>query len=122
MALLSQRDGQTARPGPSGEAGLHGAVVSVESAGAVTSASAELTPTYQQEALRAGELLCRTRCDSFAALGRIEISGGSLKGGSVTRADVAAVAAGVLHLSSASRRTIDFNNGPTPIGEALDAL
>ena len=53
---------------------------------------------------------------------RIEISDGSLKGGSVTRADVAAVAAGVLELPAATGRTIDFNNGSTPIGDALDAL
>ncbi len=53
---------------------------------------------------------------------RIEINGGSLKGGSVTRADVAAVAAGVLSVTAATGRTVEFNNGPTPIGEALDAL
>lgn len=55
-------------------------------------------------------------------MSRIEINDGSLTGGSVTRADVAAVAAGVLGLTAASGRTIEFNNGPTPIGEALDAL
>lgn len=53
---------------------------------------------------------------------RIEINAGSLKGGSVSRADVAAVVAGVLELSAAQGRVIEFNNGPTPIGAALDAL
>lgn len=56
------------------------------------------------------------------AVSRIEINDGSLKGGSVTRADVAAVVAGVLELPTAIGRTIEFNNGPTPIGEALDTL
>ena len=54
---------------------------------------------------------------------RIEINdGGSVQSGSVDRADVAAVIAGVVELSASYGRIIEFNNGPTPIGEALDAL
>lgn len=55
--------------------------------------------------------------------GRIEIaSDGSVKGASVSRADVAAVVAGVVDLTAACGKVIDFNNGPIPIGEALDAV
>ncbi|UIJ33342.1 NAD(P)H-binding protein [Allobranchiibius sp. GilTou73] len=53
---------------------------------------------------------------------RIEINDGSARGGSVDRADVAAVIAGVLELPASYGRIIDFNNGPTPIGEALEGL
>ncbi|MBO1755962.1 NAD(P)H-binding protein [Allobranchiibius sp. CTAmp26] len=53
---------------------------------------------------------------------RIEINDGSVKGGSVDRADVAAVIAGVVELPTSYSRIIEFNNGPTPIGEALEAL
>ncbi|NYJ75322.1 SDR family oxidoreductase [Allobranchiibius huperziae] len=53
---------------------------------------------------------------------RIEINDGSVKGGSVDRADVAAVIAGVLELPASYGRIIEFNNGPTPIGEALEGL
>ncbi|MGX7733118.1 SDR family oxidoreductase [Rhodococcus sp. 2H158] len=53
--------------------------------------------------------------------GRIEIDPDAGKG-QVSRADVAAVAAAVLHRPATARRTIEFNNGDTPIEEALDAL
>lgn len=54
---------------------------------------------------------------------RIEINAdGSVKGGSVDRADVAAVIAGVVDLAAAGGRVIEFNNGSTPIGAALEAL
>lgn len=54
---------------------------------------------------------------------RIEINeDGSVKGGSVDRADVAAVIAGVVELPASYGRIIEFNNGPTPIGKALEAL
>ncbi|MBO1767675.1 SDR family oxidoreductase [Allobranchiibius sp. GilTou38] len=53
---------------------------------------------------------------------RIEINDGSVKGGSVDRADVAAVIAGVLDLPASYGRIIEFNNGATPIGEALEGL
>jgi hypothetical protein len=49
--------------------------------------------------------------------GRIEVGEGN---GQVSREDVAAVAAAVLHEPSTIRRTIDFNNGHLPIGEALN--
>lgn len=39
--------------------------------------------------------------------------------GHVSRADVAAVAAAVLHVPATYRHTIEFNNGPTPISQAL---
>ncbi|MHD0278506.1 MULTISPECIES: SDR family oxidoreductase [unclassified Rhodococcus (in: high G+C Gram-positive bacteria)] len=53
--------------------------------------------------------------------GRIE-TGPDAGKGQVSRADVAAVAAAVLHRPATVRRTIEFNNGDTPIEEALDAL
>src|SRR5690606_7782397 len=55
--------------------------------------------------------------------GRIEIDGhGASDRGEVTRADVAAVVAAVLERPETAGRTIEFNNGDTPIAEALDAL
>jgi uncharacterized protein YbjT (DUF2867 family) len=50
--------------------------------------------------------------------GRIETGDGVTKS-SVTRDDVAEVVAQVLETPATVRRTIDFNNGPTPIVEAL---
>jgi uncharacterized protein YbjT (DUF2867 family) len=50
------------------------------------------------------------------ATGRIEVGEGK---GSVSRADVALVAAAVLHDDSTIGRAIDFNNGELPIAEAL---
>ena len=49
--------------------------------------------------------------------GRIETGGVSAS--SVSRDDVAAVAAYVLDLPASIGRTIDFNNGATPIADAL---
>ncbi|MFD6857523.1 SDR family oxidoreductase [Rhodococcus sp. NPDC060090] len=58
-----------------------------------------------------------------APTGRIEIGGqGASDKGEVTRADVAAVVAAVLERPETVGRTIEFNNGDTPIEEALDAL
>ena len=55
--------------------------------------------------------------------GRIEIAGhGATEPTEVSRADVAAVAAAVLERPETAGLTIEFNNGDTPIGEALDAL
>jgi uncharacterized protein YbjT (DUF2867 family) len=48
--------------------------------------------------------------------GRIEVGGDS---GAVSRADVAGVVAAVLRDESTVRRTIWFNNGDTPIADAL---
>lgn len=42
--------------------------------------------------------------------------------GQVSRDDVAEVAAGVLSRPETIRKIIDFNNGTTPIGEALDSI
>lgn len=53
--------------------------------------------------------------------GRIEV-GEDLDGGEVTRDDVAAVIAHVVEHPELARRTIRFNNGHTPIAEALGAL
>jgi uncharacterized protein YbjT (DUF2867 family) len=50
------------------------------------------------------------------ATGRIEIGEGK---GEVSRADVALVVAAALVNDSTIRRTIEFNNGDVPIGEAL---
>ncbi|UYP20136.1 SDR family oxidoreductase [Rhodococcus sp. Z13] len=55
--------------------------------------------------------------------GRIEIEGhGAQDKGKVSRADVAAVVAAVLERPGTAGRTIEFNNGDTPITEALDGL
>jgi uncharacterized protein YbjT (DUF2867 family) len=51
--------------------------------------------------------------------GRIETADMGATSGRVTRADVAAVIAAVLRDESTIRRTIAFNNGATPIAEAL---
>ena len=51
------------------------------------------------------------------ATGRIVIGAGS----EVSRADVALVVAAVLAIDSTIGRTIEFNNGETPIAEALAA-
>lgn len=53
--------------------------------------------------------------------GRVEISP-SPAASSVTRADVAAMAAAVFAQPDTVGRTIPFNNGDTPIAEALDAF
>ncbi len=53
--------------------------------------------------------------------GRIE-TGVGVTGGEVSREDVAAVAAEVLSRPATVGRRIEFNNGPTPVGEALDSL
>ena len=58
------------------------------------------------------------------ATGHIEINSPSspIAGGRVARADVAAVIAAVVERADMDGRTIEFNNGPSPIDEALDAL
>ncbi|BAX94002.1 SDR family oxidoreductase [Mycobacterium shigaense] len=72
------------------------------------------------EHLRASELdwtvLGPGRLTLDEATGRISIGKGK---GEVTRADVALVVAAALAGDSTIRRTIDFNNGDTPIAEAL---
>ncbi len=59
-----------------------------------------------------------------APTGRVEIKDvqPGVEGAHVSRGDVAAVAAGVVELPTAYGRFLEFNNGATPIGEALDAL
>lgn len=52
--------------------------------------------------------------------GRISVGPG--QDGSVSRADVAAVAAAVVNLPETVGQFIEFVNGPTPIREALEAL
>jgi len=70
--------------------------------------------------LRAGDLdwtvLGPGRLTLEPATGRISVGAGK---GSVSRADVALVAAAVLDDDSTVHRTIDFNNGDVPIAEAL---
>jgi uncharacterized protein YbjT (DUF2867 family) len=51
--------------------------------------------------------------------GKIETAGQGATAGSVTRDDVAAVIAAVLPEKATIRRTIEFNNGDTPIAEAI---
>ena len=53
--------------------------------------------------------------------GHIETAPAAATSGTVTRADVAATVAAALHDATTIRRTIAFNNGPTPIPEALRA-
>ena len=53
--------------------------------------------------------------------GRIE-TGPGVSGTQVSREDVALVAAEVLQRPETAGRTIEFNNGPTPVSEALDSL
>ena len=53
--------------------------------------------------------------------GRIE-TGGDISGTQVSREDVALVAAEVLQRPGTAGKTIEFNNGPTPVAEALDSL
>ncbi len=54
------------------------------------------------------------------ATGRIAV-GPSAAGGHVSREDVAQVIAAVLEDNRTLERTIEFNNGDTPIAEALGA-
>ncbi|MGV9744167.1 SDR family oxidoreductase [Rhodococcus zopfii] len=49
-------------------------------------------------------------------------TGAAAAGGRVSRADVAAVAAAVLEDPRTVHRTIEFNNGRTPIADVLDVL
>ena len=51
--------------------------------------------------------------------GRISVGAIRAGKGSVSRADVALVVAAALNDDSTVHRTIDFNNGDVPIGEAL---
>ncbi|WP_428341034.1 SDR family oxidoreductase [Mycobacterium sp.] len=53
------------------------------------------------------------------ATGRIEVGAAAAKKGSVSREDVALVAAEVLLDDATIHRTIEFNNGDLPIAEAL---
>lgn len=59
-----------------------------------------------------------------APTGHVEIDDGtgSVTGGQVSRDDVARVAAAVVDRDDLHGRTVQFNNGPDPIDEALDAL
>ncbi len=56
--------------------------------------------------------------------GRIEVAlpGTDVQGGQVSRDDVARVIAAVVERGDLSGRTVPFNNGQTPIDEALDAV
>lgn len=54
--------------------------------------------------------------------GRIELGGEGVDSGKVSRADVAAVIAAVVDRTDLGRTTVEFNNGGTPIPEALDAV
>lgn len=56
------------------------------------------------------------------ATGAIELGGRGVEGGQVTRADVAAVVTAAVARPDLVGRTIEFNNGDTPIAEALDAV
>ncbi|WP_146362101.1 SDR family oxidoreductase [Arthrobacter yangruifuii] len=49
-------------------------------------------------------------------------TGAGIEGSSVSREDVAQVAAEVLERPETAGRTIEFNNGSTPVAEALDSL
>ncbi|WP_067697814.1 SDR family oxidoreductase [Nocardia jejuensis] len=53
--------------------------------------------------------------------GRIETAAQGATSGTVSRDDVAAVIAAVLAQPATIHRTIQFNNGPTPIDEAITA-
>lgn len=53
------------------------------------------------------------------ATGQIELGADGVDGASVSRADVAEVIAQVSGRPDLAGRTIEFNNGPTPIDEAL---
>lgn len=59
-----------------------------------------------------------------APTGHVEVDDGSgtVTGGQVSRDDVARVAAAVVQREDLSGRTVQFNNGPVPIEEALDAV
>ena len=59
------------------------------------------------------------RLTSDAPTGRIDIGGDGADKGDVSRADVAAVVAAVLFLPTTVGRTIEFDNGTVPIGDAL---
>lgn len=58
------------------------------------------------------------------ATGRIEVAaaGADMEGGQVSREDVARVIAAVVARDDLAGQTIQFNNGPVPIDEALDSL
>jgi uncharacterized protein YbjT (DUF2867 family) len=74
--------------------------------------------------LRAGDLawtiLAPSGLTDDPGTGGIEIDTGSAA--TVARADVAAVIAAVVKRADLAGRTIEFNNGPTPIEQALDAI
>lgn len=58
------------------------------------------------------------------ATGQIEVNlpGSGVEGGQVSRDDVARVIAAVVGRDDLGGRTIEFNNGSTPIDDALDAV
>lgn len=57
------------------------------------------------------------------ATGAIEVgTDPGIEIGNVSRADVAAVIAATLKRPGLERKTVEFNNGPTPISEALDRV
>ncbi|GAA1157611.1 NAD(P)-dependent oxidoreductase [Ornithinicoccus hortensis] len=57
-----------------------------------------------------------------APTGSIELGGPGVESGQVSRADVAAVAAAVIDRDDLAGTTVQFNNGPVPIAQALDSL
>ncbi len=69
-------------------------------------------------------ILAPSRLTDDPATGCIEINTpeSPVAGGAVPRADVAAVIAAVAGRTDLSGRTIEFNTGPEPIGQALDTL
>ncbi|WP_430784219.1 SDR family oxidoreductase [Actinoplanes sp. G11-F43] len=66
-------------------------------------------------------VLAPSRLTDDPATGRIETAAQGATGGAVSRADVAATILAALHDPSTVGRTIEFNNGPTPVAEALRA-
>ncbi|NNG38170.1 SDR family oxidoreductase [Flexivirga sp. ID2601S] len=66
-----------------------------------------------------------SRLTSDEPTGRIEINGvdgAEVSAGEVTRGDVAAVIAALLQAPQSVGTMVQFNNGPTPIAEAIDQL
>lgn len=64
-------------------------------------------------------ILAPSRLTDGPATGRIETAEQGVTAGSVSRADVAAVALAALHDPATAGRTIRFNSGATPVAEAL---
>lgn len=77
---------------------------------------------HLRESPLAWTILAPSRLTLDAPTGGIELGGPEVDGGSVSRADVAAVAAAVVEREDLAGVTIQFNNGDVPIAVALDAL